>query len=725
MTLISRINSVWIGLIYTSSVIAEEYYELEELVVTATAITEEVEKGSASRLTAEDLLKRGSVSLPDILQREPGVSVPFDVSGVDPLVPFLQGGSSSINVRGLEGNRVQVLVDGIPQPDDYVTRTFLGSGGPGRIYFDPAVFSGIDLLKVGSAGSGALAGSLAGQTESPFTLLGEDLVGTALRFNTSYASSNRSWNERASGAWGNGDLASSFVYSYRNGHEAEVNGGLEANPSDVESHAIVWKSVIRNGAWVFEPTVDYFLSESFTDLVSLRGDSLVGTTLAATNDSERERLRLSLNFKYTPDSTSWFADRYEGLAYYQSSTSRNLNLQDVLAVTGDARNRINDLSYDTDRAGLNLSAYKEWRNHALSYRYLGARSDISGSLNRQDGDADAIDLPNLAPSIVWDHSLAVTDDIEWGDRWIFTPGLRLQHYQVDPTNTEDFLSQSTLPVFDEFGRLVGQRVVEAVEYENTFLSPSLHLEYQASDEFTIFGHYSLGFRNPTAEELVGVFVHPDNVSISLPNPDLEAENSHSFELGVRHVGNGWSSLLSAYYNRYGNFLESNVATGEVLDGLDVLTTLNTANAEVYGVELKSEWRGDFIRAGGSFAWSRGKSDDGPLNTVEPWKAVAFLGYDYTDERWGFELSGTYVAAKNSSQITGDITPTEDYFLLDLTGYYQLSENVVLRGGLKNLLDEEYVLWSRANRGSGHAGGVTNGRDTQPGFNGFFSVEVAF
>ena len=230
-------------------------------------------------------------------------------------------------------------MDGIPQPDDYVTRTFLGSGGPGRIYFDPAVFSGIDLLKVGSAGSGALAGSLAGQTESPFTLLGEDLVGTALRFNTSYASSNRSWNERVSGAWGNGDLASSFVYSYRNGHETEVNGGLEANPSDVESHAIVWKSVIRNGAWVFEPTVDYFLSESFTDLVSLRGDSLVGTTLAATNDSERERLRLSLNFKYTPDSTSWFADRYEGLAYYQSSTSRNLNLQDVLAVTGDARNR--------------------------------------------------------------------------------------------------------------------------------------------------------------------------------------------------------------------------------------------------------------------------------------------------------------------------------------------------------------------------------------------------
>ena len=107
------------------------------------------------------------------------------------------------------------------------------------------------------------------------------------------------------------------------------------------------------------------------------------------------------------------------------------------------------------------------------------------------------------------------------------------------------------------------------------------------------------------------------------------------------------------------------------------------------------------------------------------KAVAYLGYDAPEEQWGFELAGTYVAAKSQSQITGDIPGSEDFFLLDLNGYYQVSENVVLRGGVRNILDQEYILWARANRGGGHGGGGGNGLDTQPGINGFISVEVTF
>jgi len=702
-----------------------EVQTLEETVVTATAIIEETSKGSSSKLKAEDLLKRGSVTLPDALQREPGISVPLDTAGVDTLVPYLEGGSKAINVRGLEGNRVEVLVDGIPQPDDFVTRTFLGSGGPGRIYFDPGVFSTIDLFKSATPGSGSLAGTIAGQTESPFTLLGEELLGTVFKSSTTYASANRSWNQRVATAWGNGDFASSIVYSYRNGHELENNGSFGANPSDAESHAVVWKSVFRKGDWIWEPTVDYFRSTAFTDLDSIEIESLIGRTLNATNDSERERLRLSLDFTFEPESTSWFADRYIGKFYYQTSNSENLNLQDLLTQVGDLRNRVNFLSYHTDRAGMNLGAFKQFDDHSLTYQYHGARSDISGSLYRKDGAADADDFPNLAPSIVWDHSLSIADEISFGSRWTVTPGVRVSHYSVHPSNTPDFLAQTTLQIFDEDGVRIGEEVIEAVDFENTFISPSLHLEFEASDELTLFGSYVRGYRNPTAEELAGVFVHPDNVSVSLPNPDLDAEDSHSFELGLRHENGAWSGIVSAYYNRYGNFLESNVPTGEKQFGLDVLRTQNTRNVEIYGVEIKTEWASDQFRVGGSFAWSEGSSDDGPLNTIEPVKAVAYLGYDGPDEKWGVELVGTYVAAKNASEITGDLAPTEDYFLLDLTGYYQISENVTFRGGLKNLLDQEYVLWSRANRGGGHAGGPSNSRDTQPGFNGFVSLELEF
>jgi len=288
---------------------------------------------------------------------------------------------------------------------------------------------------------------------------------------------------------------------------------------------------------------------------------------------------------------------------------------------------------------------------------------------------------------------------------------------VTPNNTADFLEQSKLPIFDEFGRLIGERTIEAVDYDNTFLSPGIHFNYQASEALSFFGSYNLGYRS--------VFVHPDNVSISLPNPELQAEDSHSFELGFNYETDHWNTTVSTYYSRYGNFLESNVPTGETLDGLDVLRTENTRNAEVYGVELKTTWTGEHFHGGGSFAWSQGSSDDGPLNTVEPWKAVAHLGYHHPSENWGAELSGTYVAAKSLSQISGDLPPTDSYFLLDLTGYYHLTENATLRAGVKNLLNEEYILWSRANRGGGHNGGVTNSRDTQPGINGFLSLGIEF
>lgn len=107
---------------------SEEVQELDAVEITGIEVKDPEVRTSTTRIKAADLLNRGAVTLPDALQREPGVSVPLDVAGVDALVPYLEGGSAGINVRGLQGNRVQILVDGIPQPDDFVACSFEGSG---------------------------------------------------------------------------------------------------------------------------------------------------------------------------------------------------------------------------------------------------------------------------------------------------------------------------------------------------------------------------------------------------------------------------------------------------------------------------------------------------------------------------------------------------------------------------------------------------------------------
>ena len=119
---------------------------MDETVIIASR-TEELSSqtaGSSTAITSEDILALGATNLTDALKYEPGVSIPFDTAGSDGLVPYLAGGDSAINIRGLEGNRISINIDGIRQPEDFTVRSFGGTGGPGRIYFDPATFSQIE-----------------------------------------------------------------------------------------------------------------------------------------------------------------------------------------------------------------------------------------------------------------------------------------------------------------------------------------------------------------------------------------------------------------------------------------------------------------------------------------------------------------------------------------------------------------------------------------------------
>ena len=129
------------------------------------------------------MLTQGAVSLGDALRYEPGVSVPFDFAGQSGFVPYLGGGDQGINIRGLDANRVAIQLDGIRQPEDFVAQSFLGAGGPGRIYFDPAVLDQLEIFKSASStlyGSDAMGGTVDGRTVDPQSVLGESLEGTSV-----------------------------------------------------------------------------------------------------------------------------------------------------------------------------------------------------------------------------------------------------------------------------------------------------------------------------------------------------------------------------------------------------------------------------------------------------------------------------------------------------------------------------------------------------------------
>ena len=102
--------------------------------------------GSDAVLTYDELSRQGSTTLGSALKYVPGVSVPFDFTGADPLVPYLGGGEKSINIRGMEGNRISISLDGIRQPQEFFVAG--GMAGPGRVYFDPATLKPVGVVQI-------------------------------------------------------------------------------------------------------------------------------------------------------------------------------------------------------------------------------------------------------------------------------------------------------------------------------------------------------------------------------------------------------------------------------------------------------------------------------------------------------------------------------------------------------------------------------------------------
>ena len=695
--------------------------------------------GSTSAITNRAMLERGNLSLGDALKYESGVTVPFDFVGGSGFVPYLGGGDQGINIRGLDGNRILLSLDGIRQPEDFVAQAFLGQGGPGRIYFDPAVLSQLEIHKSSTSslyGSDAMGGTVAAQTVNPESILGADYQGKSAKNSFTYSSVNNSFNNRFVGAFGNGMWGSSVVYSFRTGNERENNGDNAPNPEGFSSHALVSKLVYKEKEWSLSGTLDVYDKENTIEGNSSEGSLFNGQIINSVirNIENKERNRTSLELDLQPLDAPKIYDRLKSQIYYQNSEASTESLQQGTAFFAP-RDRLNEINYRTKIYGLDVQADKLLETsgiyHAMTYGGDYSFSDVKSSFLRTEraGAPTTSDRIGMAPSEVVRLGTFFQNEISFGteNQWILTPALRLDYYEISPENTEAFLARTVRPD--------NGASVKAVDYDNLSLAPSLSILNQLNENWNLYGLYSRGIRNPSAEEMAGVFTHGTDF-IVVPNSDLTEETSDSFELGLQRNNNNFSFQIAGFYNLYDDFLESNVL---IQDNpvTDVYTTKNRKEVEIYGIETKLDW---YLGNGFSSGWSltvqegdqkrldaNGNEIEVPLNSINPLKMVSYLGYDSKND-WGLKAYGTYVADKDSSDIdTTDtsLNPTESYFVIDLNAYYKLNELAKIRVGVHNLLDEAYTSWSSGGRGAGHGSSSVSDRSTQPGLNGFVSLDLSF
>jgi vitamin B12 transporter len=198
----------------------------------------------------------------------------------------------------------------------------------------------------------------------------------------------------------------------------------------------------------------------------------------------------------------------------------------------------------------------------------------------------------------------------------------------------------------------------------------------------VFALAGSGFRAPDASDRYGFG----------GNPDLQPEQSESYEVGIRHALNDTQSLsLSAFHTGIDDLIDFTILSFDPFAG----ENRNVARARVRGIEAAWGYTGTAWRAHveAIYQQPRDLADDTPLLR----RAEESLTVGVT-RALGPVLLGLDVLAAGERKDFGfpdDIT-LDSYVLANLTAQWQVNAAFALIARVENLLDEDYELASTFN-----------------------------
>lgn len=699
---------------------------LPKTTVTATRTEENIDEVPATVSVITDLQIEDELAtdIKDLVRFEPGVAVRngparFTAAGSS----TGRDGNSGFNIRGLEGNRVLILVDGVRVPDAYS----FGAQSMGRgDYVDLDALKMVEILRGPASalyGSDGLAGAVSLTTKDPDGFLREN-ENWGVRTRASYASADEGSSEGIALAGRVGHWQALLACTRRDAAEQDNKGTNDAAntsrttpiPQDIASNAVL-------GKWIFEPTDAHRLRLTL-DHLDRRIDSNVlsaiavppvtpSSTLALTASDDIKRDRISIDHRYEADGGRLVSA--QTAFYYQTSRTKEYAAED----RDIAADRTRDNTFDNKVVGFGAQLTGPFSFADIKQRWVFG---VDASQTRQEGVRDGT-IPPAGEAFpirafpTTDHSLAglyVQDELALFDgRLMLYPALRYDYYSIEPRN--DPLFTANVPQ----------------SQHDTHLSPKLGVVLRVGEIVGLFANYGAGFKAPAPSQVNNGFTNPVQHYRSISNPDLRPETSDTVEAGVRLRFASASASLAGFSGRYRDFIDQlQVAGNFTAANPGVFQYINRGRVKISGVEMKAEAElgsGFALQAAASYARGTATTNgiDAPLNSVEPWKLVAGVNWRNASSRYGGQLIATHSVGKEASRVDQSACSTPSCFtppgftILDTTAWWNLTDGLILRVGVFNLADKKYWWWSDV-RGQPSASSTIDAY-TQPGRNASASL----
>jgi hemoglobin/transferrin/lactoferrin receptor protein len=745
---------------------------LADVEVSASALASDNAAAGQTQLTqhqlnAKDLAERQVNQLADVVRMTPGVT----------LTDIGRFGHSGFNIRGMDGDRVKLTIDGVSvgetlDPAGFAPYDFFRVGLAGM---DTDLLKNVSILKgpaALAAAGGALAGAVQLTSKDAADFLAVSGNDSHLRLKQQYSGGQQEWLSSVALANRQGNVESLVAFNKRHGHEmpsfdgrdptGNLSGGARpyADPQRLTSQQLLTKL-----HWQWLPqhrlgfSYDSYMTNNQLDNLS-RLDQLY---LARWGIDAMQRDKVALSYDYQAGA-AWFDELtlrvdtqhtdHQGITRMQVTNPCPQGKTPCLREEDRRfRQKLQQWHSVFSKEILTEHSHHQW---VYGAQWQQKVVDFSAEDRRYVGISQQLATREIDPALVpattqVTQSVYAQDELQWLDSaWSMVMGARWEHVRYNPELNASFIDPTATVRARNFAQASGQT----------------QLHYQFATHSRLSLQLGRGMKAPTTEDL---YLQTSTVllqeattgnTVTLPaavaNPALKPEQSENIELMYRLQLAQSQHSVALFSDRYRDLIANvdriqnpqtayrscvrgscTVRQGAILSRME-----NIASAKVHGLELNGHWQmlpqWQWHWAG---SYQQGKQHDGaPLRSVMPWSAVVGAGYQ-PHPAWRLRLDQRWQAAKSANDswqyaADGQRQPaaflSQAALISDLSAQWQPFAYLQLNAGIFNVFDRSYSRWEKLQyvtpyEGAARGGVVGNGirRYLEPGRHAKFSVTLSF
>ncbi len=502
---------------------------------------------SVSVINAEDLAASPYSNAEDIIRSIPGAHN-FRHSGL-----HTNGIVSPIDMRGVGKNRVLILVDGVPQNDNFNNSIAWVAWG----HIPKEAIERIEILRGPSS-----------------TLYGSEGLGGVINIITKKPGEKRATSIQVKGGnaktfGGNAFYSQQikkFGFLLSGGYEDTEGFYMVEDPEDYEIKR--W----RKKGQVFGKLFYDFSNRSKLEFSALYFDQDAGQ---GREYFHQELMLNQYNLKYSHLFNNF---RLRSTAY--------LNLANKTAFQDNAKDNFTSLNREEKFKNMYSTGadaeilFFKWQALDItlgnSYKYINFDYDVDYIGSERDAGALG-EQQHISPFLFTDIKL-------FDNTLFFNLGFRYDYIQTSNARNWDTQASAGKPAYDST-----YNATEAGSF-----SPKFGITWHPDSKTTIRASAGKGFKMPSLFELYKVHVRQGGAYYRLANPDLKPENIQSWDMGVeRKLSDNLMAKVSFYQSLATDYIgdrlldSANFAGGKKTRYEYKLD--NISEVKIHGLEVETQW----------------------------------------------------------------------------------------------------------------------------------------